>query len=218
MTTREGPLVTVAGVDEVIRAIETFDLQAPWSEVAPDLRLTLPRRRPMPPGAEDLPAREFPPGIRAGLGLDIGPAMLFISEKQLEGWGVTLDRAFEQALSNVRTRVATRRQFALVHERIAGVPTIAFQSREGWASSLLLLPDELARVLGSRSGLVLAPMRDVIICLPLDAGPAFARDLLDRFAEADMNALDLPVFALVDGRLARTASLPEPRRDNALQH
>lgn len=218
MTARQGPLVTTAEVDEVITAIETFDLQAPWSEVAPNLRLTLPRRRPMPPGAKDLPAREFPPGIRAGLGLDIGPAMLFISEKQLDGWGVTPDRAFDQALSNVRARVAARKQFALIHERIAGVPTIAFQSREGWSSSLLLLPEELARVLGSRSGLVLAPMRDLVICLPLDAEPEFSQYLLDEFAEADMNALDLPVFALVDGRLARTVTLHEPEQDTALRH
>ena len=72
-------------------------------------------------------------------------------------------------------RVDRRRQFALIHERIADVPTLAFQSRDGWASQLLLLPHELVRVIGDRNGLILAPMRDLLICLPLDVEREFAR-------------------------------------------
>lgn len=65
MSTIEDPLVATASVDEVMTAIESVDLAAPWSEVAPHLRIALPRRRSLPVTAEDLPAREFPPGIRA---------------------------------------------------------------------------------------------------------------------------------------------------------
>jgi hypothetical protein len=205
MTASDDQLVVSASVDEVMDAIEAIDLGAPWSEVAPNLRLALPRRRAMPPGTEDLPSREFPPCIRATLGLDIGPALLFVSEAQLKGWGVTAERAFLRALANVKGRVRQRKQFALIHERILDVPTVAFQSREGWASSLLLLPPELTRVLGQRDGLVLAPMRDLILLMPLDADPDVALLVLDEFAEADMNALDLPLFALLDGRLSRAA-------------
>ena len=64
---------------------------------------------------------------------------------------MTVDGAFRRALSNVRVRVRLRKQFALLHETILGTSTVAFQSREGWASSLLLLPDELSRVLGQRT-------------------------------------------------------------------
>jgi hypothetical protein len=206
------PLVSTASKDEVVRAIESVDLGAPWSEVAPDLRLALPRRRPLPIDPAELPARDFAPGIRAVLGLDIGPAMLFVSHQQLAGWEVSAEAAFEQALANVRARVAARRQFALVHERIADVPTLAFQSREGWASSLLLLPDELVRVVGDRNGLVLAPMRDLVLCLPLDAEREFAQYLLDEFAAADMNALDLPPFAMVDGHLRPAMGVPRSLR------
>ena len=212
MTTPEEPLVTTAPVDEVINAIESVDLTAPWSEVAPNLRLALPRRRALPVDVDELPTREFSPGIRAILGLDVGPAMLFVAPEQLAGWGVSADRAFDQALDNVRARVAARKQFALIHERIADVPTLAFQSREGWASSLLLLPDELTRVLGDRNGLILAPMRDLLVCLPLDAEREFAHYLLEEFAAVDMNALDLPLFALVDGHLSRAVGVPRSLR------
>lgn len=206
------PLIVTAPTAEVVRAIESIDLGAPWSKVAPDLRLALPRRRPLPVDPAELPARDFAPGIRAVLALDIGPAMLFVSHEQLAGWDVPAEAAFEQALANVRARVAARRQFALVHERIADVPTLAFQSREGWASSLLLLPDELVRVLGDRNGLVLAPMRDLVLCLPLDAEREFAQYLLDEFAAVDMNALDLPPFALVDGHLRPALGVPRSLR------
>jgi hypothetical protein len=129
--------------------------------------------------------------------------LLFVTEGQLKGWGVSAERAFLRALANVKSRVRRRQQFALIHERILDVPTVAFQSREGWASTLLLLPAELTRVLGHRDGLVLVPMRDLILLMPLDADPDVALLVLDEFAEADMNALDLPLFALRDGRLSR---------------
>jgi hypothetical protein len=212
MTTPDEPQVTTAPVDEVISAIESVDLKAPWEEVAPNLRIALPRRRALPVDIDDLPTREFSPGIRALLGLDVGPAMLFVAPEQLEGWGVSADRAFGRALDNVRERVAARKQFALIHEHIADVPTLAFQSREGWASSLLLLPDELTRVLGDRNSLILAPMRDLIICLPLDVEREFAQWLLEEFAAVDMNALDLPPFALVDGHLTRAVGVPKSLR------
>jgi hypothetical protein len=201
MRNRDDVVVAVADVAEVMAAIEAVDLEAPWEEAAPHLRLALPRRRPFPPGTGDLPSQIYVPGIRAVLGLDIGPAMLFVRREQLASWGVSADHAFQRALVNVRQRVNHRRQFALVHERICGESTIAFQSREGWASTLLLLPDELSRILGERDGLIVAPMRDLVIWLPLDTDPALALFILEEFAAEDPNALDLPPYALVDGRL-----------------
>ena len=207
MTTTNEPLVTAASVDEVIRAIESVDLESDWEEVAPRLRLALPRRRALPVDVEDLPQRRFEPGIDTVLGLDIGPAMLFVTHAQVDGWGVTAGEAFDRAHANVDTTIAERKQFALVHERIAEVPTLTFQSRQGWASTLLLLPDQLTRVFGERSGLILAPMRDLVICLPLDVERELARWLLDEFAAVDMNALDLPPLALVDGQLTHDTGL-----------
>jgi hypothetical protein len=203
---QDDELVVVADVAAVMAAIEAVDPEAPWQDVARDLRPALPRRRALPPGTEDLPEQVYPPGIRVVLGLDIGPAMLFVGHEQLASWGVGADHAFGRALANVRGRVARRRTFGLVYEPICGVPSLAFQSREGWASALLLMPDELCRVLGERDGLVVAPMRDLIIHLPPDADPLLAHLILAEFAAADMNALDLPPFRLIDGQLAIEAA------------
>jgi len=105
----------------------------------------------MPPETGDLPERTWPPGLRVGLGLDIGPAMLFVSHEQTDVWGVSVDAAYQQAQSNVHERLRMMSQPALLREHIAGTRTIAFQSGEGWASSLLLMPNELVEVLGERS-------------------------------------------------------------------
>ena len=218
MTTPDEPLVTTAPVEEVISAIESVDLTAPWEEVAPDLRPALPRRRTLPVDIAALPQREYAPGIDCVLGMDIGPAMLFVAHEQLACWGVSAEEAFDQALNNVRAEVAARKQFALIHERIADVPTLAYQSRDGWASCLLLLPDELTRVFGERSGLILAPMRDLVICLPLDVEREFAHWLLNEFAEIDMNALDLPPLALVDGTLRHAVGVPPALRRTVALH
>jgi hypothetical protein len=208
MDTRDDELVTTADVTEVMAAIEAVDLAAPWTEVAPTLRPALPRRRPLPSGTDDLPSVVYPPGIRATLALDIGPAILFVGRMQLAGWGVSEDHAFARALRNVRGRVRRRRQFALVHERICGQQALAFQSREGWAAALLLMPDELARVFGHRDGIVIAPMRDLVIHLPVHADPLIALLVLEEFAQADMNALELPAYRLVNGRLAVAGEAP----------
>jgi hypothetical protein len=112
------------------------------------------------------------------------------------------DAAFVQAEANLRTLVGARRTFALVREPIGGVETLAYQSLDGWAASLLLLPEELCRVLGERTGLVLAPMRDLILWMPIDTDPEFAAWVYEEMADVDMNALDLPLFVIVDGVLS----------------
>ena len=66
MTTPDEPLVTTASVDEVIAAIESVDLTAPWKEVAPNLRLALPRRRALPVDIQE------PPLIRLCLESKVG--------------------------------------------------------------------------------------------------------------------------------------------------
>jgi hypothetical protein len=192
----------MAPFHEVVAAIEAIDLDGPWETLKTRLRLALPRRRPLPPGVDDLPTRHYGPGISVGLGLDVGPAMLFIGDAQLRGWGIDAETAFAQAEANLRGLTGGRKAFALLREPIGGVETLAFQSRDGWAASLLLIPDELCRVLGQRTGLILAPMRDLVMWMPVDTDPEFAAWVYEEMAEADMNSLDLPLLVMVDGQLA----------------
>jgi hypothetical protein len=194
-------------MDEVLDAIEAIDLGQGWEAIAPSLMPLLPRRRPLPP--MDPPLSQFvAPGFRITYGVDIGPAFWFVSEKQLPGWGVSVDELAERALANVRDRATARAQFGLIHEVVADVPTLAFQSREGWASALLLLPDQLARVFGDEPRLILAPMRDVLFGLPLDTDREFAHWFLDELRDMDMNALDVPPLTFAGGELQIDRRMP----------
>jgi hypothetical protein len=199
--------VKSASVDEVLDAIEAIDLGQGWEEIAPALVPLLPRRRPLPPMDPPL-SRVEPPGLRISYGVDIGPAFWYVVDKQLPDWGVTADELAERALENVRWRARARAQFALMHDMGADVPTLAFQSREGWASALLLLPDELARVFGDEPHLIIAPMRDVVFALPLDVDREFARWFLDELCALDMNALDVPLLTFAGGELQLDDRLP----------
>lgn len=203
----EEPFVVSASMDEVLDAIEAIDLEQGWETIAPALVPLLPRRRPLPPMDQPL-TRVVAPGLRISYGVDIGPAFWYVAEKQLADWRVTADELAERALENVRARALSRPQFGLIHEMVADIPTLAFQSREGWASALLLLPDELARVFGDEPRLILAPMRDVIFALPFDADRDFARWFLEELCAMDMNALDVPPLTFAGGELQLDGGLP----------
>jgi hypothetical protein len=205
----DGPLVQMASVDAVLDAIEQVDLERPWLKVAPHIFPMLPRRRPLPMETDPPLRQSYPPGIEVGFGIDIGPAMLHVGASQIERWSVSEADVATTAITNVRQRSTSRRQFGLIQERIQGVPVSVFQSREGWASALILLPDELCRIMGERPSLLLAPMRDVLLRLPIDTDMELARWMLEEFVALDPNGLAVPVLAQVDGVL-RFAAAPAP--------
>jgi hypothetical protein len=57
-------------------------------------------------------------------------------------------------------------------------------------------------------------MRDLILWMPVDTDPEFAAWVYEEMTDVDMNALDLPLFVLVDGALAvaRSALTGSPAR------
>jgi len=199
----------MAPLEEVLAAIESMDLDQPWNAIAAQVLPVLPRWRKLPGDADPPVRRSWPPGLETAFGVDIGPAFVYIGAWALDHWGVTLDEVAECAVANIRERASARRYFGLLRDSVAGMPISAFQSREGWASALLLVPDELARVFGPEPSLILAPMRDLLLQLPIDADPGLAAWLLEDFATLDPNGLKVPVLALVDGELAL---VPRTRR------
>lgn len=198
---------------EVMAAIEAFDLGQPWAEVAPSVLPVLPRRRAMPPGTDDRIRRQYPPGIAVGFGADIGPAFMHVTDTLIAQWGVTADELAARAVANVRERAQSRRHFGVIAESIGDVPTMAFQSREGWASTLLLMPDQFERCFGAEPRMVLAPMRDLLVALPIDTDRDLAAWILDEFCAVDPNALDVPMLAFADGAFGFLGPVSLPGRN-----
>jgi hypothetical protein len=187
---------------EVRAAIETLPEELAWDAVRSKLRPVFVRRRPMPPGADRPVTFKVPLGVNVALGLDIGPAFLYVGAKVLEEWPVSGDEALAQALENLRDSVAVERYVEMEYGTVADVPVWWYQSHGGLASGLLLLEDELALRYGDEPRLLVAPMRNLLLAAPFDADRELVAWLRDEIAYEDPNGLDLPIFALVDGRLS----------------
>ena len=205
---KKGP-ISVPSRAEIERAIEGVPGELPWAELAPALRPVFLRRRPLPPGSERPPTFHVGPGLKVALGVDIGPAFIYVGDSLLESWEVTGADAFARAMENLRASAADERWFEVEYAPVADIPIWWYQSREGLASGLLLLEQELAKRCGDEPRLLAAPMRNLLLSAPFDADREVIGWLRDELSFEDPNGLDLPLFALVDGRLSVDRRQPE---------
>jgi hypothetical protein len=187
---------------EVRAALEGLPADLPWDELKGHLTPVFVRRRPLPAAAPRPVMVRHGAGLEFGLGVDVGPAFMYVSHALLESWSVDLDEATEVAMDNLRATARAERCVELEYATIADMPLWAYQSRSGLASALLLLPDELALRYGDQPQLLIAPMRNLLLSAPFDADRELVAWLRDEISTEDPNGLDLPVFALVDGRLS----------------
>lgn len=186
---------------EVHAAIAGLPDELEWDDMRSRLRPMFIRRRPMPPGTERPLRFNVEPGLAVTLGVDIGPAFVYVGPKLLETWPVDADEALAVALVNLRASVAAERFVELEYGTVGNVPLWCYQSHGGLASGLLMVPDELVLRYGDEPRLLIAPMRNLLVAAPFDAERELLEWLRDEISFEDPNGLDLPLFALVDGRL-----------------
>ncbi len=104
-----------------------------------------------------------------------------------------------RALDNLTRRAREADERDLLRDAVDDVPVTVFQSRDGWASTTVLLPEEMDRLFGPGPALFVAPSRDLLIGLPIDVDPEFATWLTEEFEAIDPNALRLEAFEWRDG-------------------
>ena len=170
-----------------------------WKDVADDIFPVFERARPV--GYEvDPPAHAVvPPGVTIGFGVDLGLAFARVASTHVETWPIDLAGVTDRALKNLRRRARRAREYDLVREPIGGVRTVAFHSRDGWASTVILVPEAVDRFFGPSPALFIAPSRDLLVGLPVDVDVEFATWLAEEFEATDPNALRLEAFEWRDG-------------------
>jgi len=184
-------------VQALLEAIDEHGLT--WEDVADDVLPIFERARPFGHDLEPPAHAVVPPGITVGFGVDLGLAFARVASVHVEAWPIDLAGLTERALKNLRRRARRARDYDLVREPIGGVPTVAFQSRDGWASTAILVPEAIERLFGPGPALFIAPSRDLLVGLPDDVDLEFATWLTEEFEATDPNALRLEGFEWRDG-------------------
>ena len=92
-----------ADVETVLAALQGFDPAMPWKKARDRVLPMLPRVRPLPTPELELVRAMLPPGILVGFGIDIGPAITFVTTMLLDRWRVEPTALAAAALANLRT-------------------------------------------------------------------------------------------------------------------
>jgi hypothetical protein len=173
--------------------------------MAPGIVPMFERRRPFPFDIGRPVRALLPPGVSVVFGYDFGPGHLRITHELARTWPVTdqeiVDRAMDNLRGRVRLALASPEPPRPVTDSVGDIAIRAMTSGEGWASTLLLVPDLLARVFGRERCLFIAPMRDLLVGLPPDSDAATATFMTEGFEAVDPNCLCLESFLWESHRL-----------------
>jgi hypothetical protein len=183
-----------ADVETVLSALRAFDPDMSWKKARDQVLPMLPRVRPLPTPELELVRAMLPPGILVGFGIDIGPAITFVTTTLLERWRIEPAALAVASLANLRATARRCGPDVVLHDHIADVPVSVVQTGQGIAGSLLLAPDCLERVIGSADRFLLTPMRDILIALPAAVDREFAAWLAGEWEAMDPNHLHLGGF------------------------
>lgn len=176
-------------LERVLAAIQGLDMAASWDEIAPMILPVLKRaRHPFPPEAAPLHLH-VPPGLWTGFGIDFGPAFSHVSAAMLERWGVDQATLLGTALENLRLLIVREPPIVQRFE-CDGVGLVGVQGH-GWGSSLVLLPDVLAPILGRDPRLLLTPVRNTLVSLPDDVDIDLAAGVWHALADGAHDELDV---------------------------
>lgn len=188
-----------ARVRALLGRVHTYGFD--WADVADEILPIFERAQPVLHGVDPPAQAIVPPGVTIGFGVDMGFAFGRVAANHLQDWPVDLAGLTERALRNLRKRIRHATGYDLVEEPVGGVPTVAFQSRDGWASTAVLIPEAIERLFGRDPALFIAPSRDLLVRLPSDVDLEFATWLTEEFEATDPNALRLEAFDWRDGTM-----------------
>jgi hypothetical protein len=134
------------------------------------------------------------------IGVDLGPAFLFVTESIADRWGLGPDALAEVALDNLERRAARIAPAAVQRETVGGAEIRYLQTDDGWGSTLVLLPSELTRLFGPGPTLFTVPTRNLLLAFD----PALDRYTVGwltlEIEALDPNGLHQEGFVLRGGR------------------
>lgn len=189
-----GPGLVMATPEEVMAALDSVPVEPTWSQIAARVMPLLERVRPYP---RETPARAqafVPPGLTVGFGVGIGPAFITITTEMIERWQMRPADVAAQALANLHRAAAQLVPANVIRGPLGRVEAAYLNAPNGLASALVLAPAEIRRLFGGQPLNLIAPMRVLLVGLPVNADPDLPEWLFAEVAADDPNHLQPQLF------------------------
>lgn len=154
------------------------------------------------PEGESLVRVAMDPGIAVVFAIDLGAAFPLIDEEVATRWECTAEQIRDVATANLRRWAAALEPRVVVTATMSGHQLRLIKDRPGWASSILLVPDELRRLFGDDDQVFAAPCRGTLLSFAPGIPPRLAREVVVDFESGSTYPLMLDPFALQDGVLS----------------
>ena len=181
------------------RAVARMPKPVPWSWAGPRVLPLLSGPRLDRPGEEMLHSVA---GIGCAIifGLPLGPRFAFVDRDVAERWECTVAQVETAAMENL-ARLAAKLQPRDAPPGSLSGRIVRVLTDRPWASSLILLPDELVRVFGHHDQVFVTPGSGTLLSLPVDMPTHAIADIAVDFEMAERWPLFLDPFMLEDGVL-----------------
>lgn len=182
------------------RAAQSMPRPVPWEWARPRLVPLLAGPRLDQPG-EAIVRAVAPIGCAIVFGLDLDGATPLVDELVAERWERSPDQLLYAAMTNLRGRAALVEPAAVTRGTLSGRIVRLLREPPACASSLVLVPDELVRVLGSRDQILAAPGGPTLLSLPVETPPAIVAQIVIDLESQEPYPLMLDPFLMLGGDL-----------------
>ena len=186
---------------EFLRAARRMPKPVPWDWAAPRLIPLLAGPRNDAPG-EELVRAPSQLGPALTFGIDLGGHSPLVDRSVAARWETSAEQLLAVSLENLRRRAAAIGDGSVETWVRSGYIVRVLRRPVGFASSLLLVPEELSRLFGGHDQVFGAPGRHTIVSFPAGMPTATVAGIHVEMEIDELMPLFLLPFAMEDGSLA----------------
>jgi hypothetical protein len=154
----------------------------------------------------DLPGEErvrttAEPGCAIEFGIDLGGHFPIVDRIVAERWECSVEQLRDVALANLERRLAAVPPTAVQHAVMSGRAFRLLRTPLGCASSVLLVPGQLARLFGGHDQIFAAPGRHTLMSFPAASPMMGVADIVVEIEQNELAPLLLSPFGFADGEI-----------------